>query len=82
MQSVQHSGLFDVCPLVVSSQEELKPQEILLKLERELWQLVALFRAQTTSLIWKVMSQEAKLTFQGGLSHVEAYLKGKNLTTD
>lgn len=65
-----------------SSQEALKPQEMLLKSERELWQLVALFRAQTTSLIWKVMSQEAKLTFQGVFSHVGAYLKGKNLTTD
>lgn len=82
MQLVQHSGLFDSCPPVVLSQEAQKPQETLLKLERELWQLVALFRAQTTSLIWKVMSQEAKLTFQGVFSHVAAYLKGKNLTTD
>lgn len=82
MQPVQHSGLFDFCPPVVLSQEALKPQEILLKLERELWQLVALFRAQTTSLIWKVMSQEAKLTFQGVFSDVEAYLQGKNLTSD
>lgn len=69
-------------PPVVLSQEALKPQEILLELERELWQLVALFRAQTTSLIWKVMSQEAKLTFQGVFSDVEAYLKGKTLTSD
>lgn len=81
-QPAQHSGLFDFCTPVVSSQEALKPQETLLKLERDLWQLVALFRAQATSLIWKVMSQEAKLTFQGVFSHVEAYLKGKHLTTD